>query len=52
MDKNERIDRSAEIFKRISNPEAYHYDQKFRYLPNWLDNTSYFYQKEANNQFT
>ncbi|MBB1110831.1 type II toxin-antitoxin system PemK/MazF family toxin [Limosilactobacillus sp. pH52_RY] len=48
MGKNERIDKSANIFKSISEPDAHHYDQKFKYLPNWLDNTSYFYQKEAN----
>lgn len=48
MDKNERIDKSANIFKSISEPDVHHYDQKFKYLPNWLDNTSYFYQKEAN----
>lgn len=47
MDKNERIDKVSEIFKRISEPGSYHYNQKFRYLPNWLDNTSYYYQKEA-----
>lgn len=47
MSKNERIDKASEIFKKISEPKSYHYNQKFRYLPNWLDNTSYFYQKEA-----
>lgn len=47
MDKNDRIDKSANIFKNISEPEVYHYSQKFKYLPNWLDNTSYYYQKEA-----
>lgn len=47
MGKNERIDKASEIFKKISEPKLYHYNQKFRYLPNWLDNTSYYYQKEA-----
>lgn len=50
MDKNERIDKSANIFKTISEPEVHHFDQKFRFLPNWLDNTSYYYQKEANKE--
>lgn len=49
MNKNERIDKAANIFKNIAKPEVYHYSQKFKYLPNWLDNTSYYYQKEANN---
>ncbi len=48
MDKNSRIDKAAEKFKKISEPESYHYEQKFKHLPSWLDNTSYFYQKEAN----
>lgn len=47
MGKNERIDKASEIFKNISEPKSYHYNQKFRYLPNWLDSTSYYYQKEA-----
>ncbi|HJA27884.1 MAG TPA: hypothetical protein H9720_06105 [Candidatus Limosilactobacillus intestinigallinarum] len=47
MDKNERIDRSASIFKSISEPEVHHFNQKFRFLPNWLDNTSYYYKKRG-----
>lgn len=48
MDKNSRIDKASERFKKISEPNSYHYEQKFKHLPSWLDNTSYFYQKEAN----
>lgn len=48
MNKNDRIDKSANIFKTISEPDVHHFDQKFKFLPNWLDNTSYYYQKEAN----
>lgn len=51
MDKNERIDEACNRFKNISSPKSYHYQQKFRFLPSWLDNTSYYYQKEANKKF-
>lgn len=50
MNKDQRIDKSAKIFKSICNPSSHHFNQKFKYLPNWLDNTSFYYQKEAKQQ--
>lgn len=48
LNNNNRIDKAAKRFKEITKPDSYHYQQKFKYLPNWLDSTSYYYQKEAN----
>lgn len=48
MNKNGQIDQACDRFKRIASPESYYYQQKFRFLPSWLENTSYYYEKEAN----
>ncbi|MBB1062858.1 type II toxin-antitoxin system PemK/MazF family toxin [Limosilactobacillus fastidiosus] len=47
MNKNARIDQACDRFKNIAVPTSYHYKQKFQFLPSWLDNTSYSYEKEA-----
>ncbi|MGX4701860.1 hypothetical protein [Lactobacillus gasseri] len=48
--KNDVFDRAINNFKYVSSKRAYHYEQKFRYLPFWLSESSYIFKKEANNQ--
>lgn len=48
MDKNKILKTAFQRFNKISE-ESYHYQQKFRFLPNWLNNTSYYFDKEAKN---
>lgn len=50
MDKNTRIDSAADRFKQIANPDKYHYFQKFRSLPFWLEESSKHFMCEANHQ--
>lgn len=48
--KNTRIDSASDRFKQISNPNKYHYYQKFKALPYWLEECSKYFMYEANNQ--
>jgi len=44
---NQKLDLSNERFKEVSNSEY----KKFEMLPNWLDNVSYRYEEEIQNNF-
>lgn len=50
MNKNKHIDSAAYKFKQISNSHKYHYYQKFRSLPFWLEESSEQFMREANRQ--
>lgn len=50
MDKNEHIDSAARKFKQVSKPNKYHYQQKFKSLPYWLEESSHYFKLEANKE--
>lgn len=50
MDKNEHIDSAARKFKQVSQPNKYHYQQKFKSLPYWLEESSHYFKLEANKE--
>lgn len=50
MNKNEHIDSAARKFKQVSKPNKYHYQQKFKSLPYWLEESSHYFKLEANKE--
>lgn len=50
MNANEHIDSASEKFKEVVKPDKYHYQQKFKNLPFWLEESSYYFNLESNNQ--
>lgn len=50
MDKNEHIDSAARKFKQVSESNKYHYQQKFKSLPYWLEESSHYFKLEANKE--
>ena len=50
MDKNKHIDSAARKFKQVSEPNKYHYQQKFKSLPYWLEESSHYFKLEANKE--
>lgn len=50
MNKNELIDRASTRFKQVSKTDAFHYNEKFKALPYWLDTSSYYFKSEVDNK--
>lgn len=48
MDKNEHIENASKKFKQVCDPNKYHYQQKFKSLPYWLEESSHYFSLEAN----
>lgn len=48
MDKNEHIENASKKFKQVCTPNKYHYQQKFKSLPFWLEESSHYFSLEAN----
>lgn len=50
LNKNEHIDSAARKFKQVAEPNKYHYQQKFKSLPYWLEESSHYFKLEANKE--